>query len=114
MVLVASGLMNLVAELLLKNVFSKPNENVTKSASGLPPVKMSGIGYSYYLNENYKNEPSLHNFLRKKVAKDISFSEAHKFCDTLEKETIPAIISRKALSWRDEALLHKSREGFIS
>ena len=107
MVLVASGLMNLVAELLLKNVFSKPNENVTKSASGLPPGKMSGIGYSYYLNENYKNEPSLHNFLRKKVAKDISFSEAHKFCDTLEKETIPAIISRKALSCRDDRTLYE-------
>lgn len=99
--------MNVLIDALLKSVFSKPNRNVTKNRTGLPPGKMFGVCYNYYLNGNYKNDPEIHDFLRKKVAKDISFSEVHKFSDTLEDEVIPKIVVSKVFSWRDERSLYE-------
>lgn len=98
--------MNILIESLLKNVFARPNENVTQNSTGLPPGKRSGICYNYYLNSDYKNDPLIHSFLRKKIAKDISFSEGKNFLDSLESHTIPHIMASKALSWRDDRSLY--------
>lgn len=99
--------MNFLTENLLKSVFSKPNSTVTKNSAGLPPGKMFGVCYNYYLNGNYKNDPEIQDFLRRKVVKDISFSEAHEFSDTLEDEVIPKIVASKFFSWRDERSLYE-------
>lgn len=98
--------MNILIESLVKNVFARPNENVTQNKTGLPPGKRSGICYNYYLNGDYRNDSLIHSFLRKKIAKDISFSEGKNFLDILESNTIPHIMASKALSWRDNRSLY--------
>lgn len=98
--------MNILVELTIRNVFSQPNPSVTKNSSGLPPGKTSGICYNYYLNDTYKNDPLIHAFLRKKVAKDISLSESQNFSDRFESKTIPKIMASRALSWRDDRSLY--------
>jgi len=93
--------LNVFLESLCKSIFIRPNADSLTHVRGISQSVKNGLGYSYYLNSNYRKSKEVYNFIRSKFCKDLSYTEVEYFCNGFEKSFLPILLAGRFISWQD-------------
>ena len=93
--------LNIFLQSLCKSIFIRPNADSLIHVSGIDPLGRHGLGYSYYLNDNYRKSQEVYSFIRGEICKDLSYTEIETFCEGFERQFLPILLRGRFISWQD-------------